>query len=121
MAWRVDKITVPHHAQDVDSVLPGSSLVMSSSCPWYPPFYQDCAQARRSSAQAIHSHPQVCAQSTAGNFLAKLVTRAALVWTESRPGRVVAAEARGEGLPAARAVAGCAPGASPADLAGRPG
>src|SRR5215469_11631112 len=38
VACRVDKITVPHHAQDVDSVLPGSSLVMSLIQLWYPPF-----------------------------------------------------------------------------------
>jgi hypothetical protein len=47
---------------------------MSSIHLWYPPFHLDCAQAGRSSAQAIHSHPQVCAQSTAGNFLARPVT-----------------------------------------------
>lgn len=49
---------------------------MNSLRLWYPPFTRDCAQAGRSSAQAIHSHPQVCAQSVAGNCLAKPAPRA---------------------------------------------
>lgn len=56
---------------------------MNSIHLWYPPFHSGCAQARRSSAQAIHSHPQVCAQSTAGNSPAKPVTRVAQARAES--------------------------------------
>ena len=65
---------------------------MSSIHLWYPPFHPDCAQARRSSAQAIHSHPQVCAQSTAGNFLAGPVTWGCPGVDGEAPGRGVTAE-----------------------------
>ena len=59
---------------------------MSSIHLWYPPFHHDCAQVGRSSAQAIHSHPQVCAQSGAGKFSCQAGPRVAPGADRGQPG-----------------------------------